>query len=252
MQTPENTLASSKARIVDAPIGGVVSRWLRCALRDFRTYPRLSVAYGLGLFIAGWVLLVALWRFGLGWMILPTLAGCMLVGPVVTIGLYRISRRAQGSGGRGVASPGQVLLAGTILMVFALTWLRAATLIFAVFFGLLPFTGLLETLITLLSTPRGIATVIFGTITGGLFAALGFAISVFSIPMLIDREVDCFTAMALSFNATTHNFGLMIVWAALITASVTLGVLTGLLGLIFIFPILGFATWHAYCDLFKG
>jgi uncharacterized membrane protein len=37
-----------------------------------------------------------------------------------------------------------------------------------------------------------------------------------------------------------------------VSIAVTFGVLTGLLGLILIFPLLGFATWHAYCDLFKG
>jgi uncharacterized membrane protein len=94
--------------------------------------------------------------------------------------------------------------------------------------------------------------VIVGSITGGLFAALGFAVSVFSIPMLIDREIDCFSAMGLSFNATTHNFKLMTLWAAVICVAVLIGVVTGLAGLIVIFPLLGYASWHAYCDLFKG
>ena len=168
------------------------------------------------------------------------------------MGLYRISQQAQGQGGRGIAAPGQVFLAGTILMVFALTWVRAATIIFAVFFGLRPFAGFAETMATLLSSTAGIATIIVGTIVGGMFAALGFAVSVFSIPMLVDREVDCFSAMGLSFNATTYNFRLMILWAIVVSAAIGLSLLTGFLGLIVIFPVLGYATWHAYCDLFKG
>jgi uncharacterized membrane protein len=57
--------------------------------------------------------------------------------------------------------------------------------------------------------------------------------------------------MGLSFNATTENFRLMLLWAVCVTALVAFGVVTGLLALIPIFPILGFATWHAYVDLFQ-
>ncbi len=241
-----------KARIVDDPPMNVVSRWLSLAIKDFRNHIGVSLLYGVGLFACGWLILLALWQLDLGWMILPCLAGGMLVGPIATVGLYRISRRAQGKGGGGIASPGQILLAGTILMVFALTWVRAATLVFAVFFGLLPFAGFVETMTTLLSTSQGIATIFVGSIIGGLFAALGFAVSVFSIPMLVDRQVDCFSAMGLSFNATTYNFSLMLHWAALVSAAILIGLVTGLVALIVIFPILGYATWHAYCDLFKG
>tara|TARA_B110000003_G_scaffold111901_1_gene114558 strand:- start:562 stop:849 length:288 start_codon:yes stop_codon:yes gene_type:complete len=91
-----------------------------------------------------------------------------------------------------------------------------------------------------------------GSITGGLFAALGFAVSVFSISMLIDREINYFSAMGLSFNATTHNFKRMTQWAVVIYVAVLSGVVTGLVDLIVIFRLLGYASWHAYCDLFKG
>jgi uncharacterized membrane protein len=171
---------------------------------------------------------------------------------LAAVGLYRISRRAQGQGGGGVASPSQITLVSIVMMTLALTWIRAATLLFAVFFGLRPFAGFIESLATLFETTEGIALVFVGSLVGGLFAALGFAISVFSFPMLISREIDGFSAMGLSFNATTQNFWLMVTWAAVVTALVGLCVVTGLLAAIPIFPILGYATWHAYCDLFEG
>lgn len=138
------------------------------------------------------------------------------------------------------------------MMTLALLWIRAATLLFAVFFGLRPFAGFLESLFTLLETKEGIALVVVGSVVGGLFAALGFAISVFSFPMLLNRDIDGFSAMGLSFNATTQNFWLMVTWAVVVTVLVGLCVATGLLAAIPIFPILGYATWHAYCDLFEG
>lgn len=252
MQIPLSAEQPHKARRVSEPIPIVIRQWLRSAVADFKHNRFASLAYGGGLFLAGWITLALLWQYNLGWALLPIIAGGMLVGPLAAVGLYRLSRRSQGDGGGGVASPGQVILIGIILMLFALTWIRAATLIFAIFFGLLPFAGFAETMTTLLSTPQGLATLIVGGVFGGLFAALGFAVSVFSLPMLIDREIDCFSAMGLSFNATTHNFKLMISWALIVCIAVMFGVATGLVGMIVIFPLLGYATWHAYCDLFKG
>ena len=137
------------------------------------------------------------------------------------------------------------------MMVLALAWVRAATLLFAIFFGLRPFAGFLLSLQNVFGSVEGIALVTVGTAVGGLFAALGFAISAFSFPMLVNRDMDGFSAMGRSFNASTQNFRLVVTWAAVITGLVTLGVLSGLVLLIPIFPILGYATWHAYADLFE-
>ncbi|TLP67122.1 DUF2189 domain-containing protein [Parasedimentitalea maritima] len=240
-----------KARILDQPVWPTVKLWLALGAADFRNHLGHSILYGLGLVSVIWLTLLALGYFRLGWMILPMISGAMLLGPLTTVGLYRISRRAQGLGGQGVAAPGQIFLVSVVMMVLILSWVRAAVLLFAVFFGLRPFVGFWETLQTLFTTPQGILLFVTGSITGGLFAALGFAISVFSFPMLVQRDIDGFSAMGLSFNATTQNFRLMLTWATCVTALSAIAVLTGLLALIPLFPILGFATWHAYADLFQ-
>ncbi len=240
-----------KARIVADEPSQVIRGWLRKGMADFRANLSTSLFYGIGIVALGWCALMLLGASGLGWMILPSLAGAMLLGPLATVGLYRISRRAQGRGGSGVAAPGQIFLVSVVMMVLALLWIRSATILFAVFFGLRPFAGFAETLSTLFATPQGIALFLVGSAVGGLFAALGFAVSVFSFPMLVDRDIDGFSAMGLSFNATTQNFRLMVMWAICVTVLVGIGVLTGLLALILLFPILGYATWHAYSDLFQ-
>ncbi|CUK27513.1 putative integral membrane protein [Cognatishimia activa] len=241
----------NKARVLTAPITPMIHSWLQRGYRDFRNNIIASGAYGLALVIISWLVLYLLGVSGLGWMILPVIAGTMMLGPLATVGLYRMSRRAQGMGGAGIASPGQLSLLGVVMMVLALLWIRAATLLFAVFFGLRPFAGFLETLPTLFQSGEGVALVLSGTLIGGLFAAFSFAISVFSFPMLLQREIDAFSAMGLSFNATTQNLKLMVSWAAVVTALVLICLLTGLLAAIVIFPILGHATWHAYSDLFE-
>ena len=85
-----------------------------------------------------------------------------------------------------------------------------------------------------------------GTVAGGLFAAFSFAISAFSIPMLLDEQTDAFTAMGTSISLVWDNLPVMLAWGAVVLALFLLSVLTGLLGLIVVFPLLGHAAWHSY------
>jgi len=75
-----------------------------------------------------------------------------------------------------------------------------------------------------------------------------FCISAFSLPMIMDRKTDLITAIVTSVNAVLRNRRAMLLWAALILAGILLSVVTGLLGLLVVFPVLGHATWHAYRD----
>ena len=87
---------------------------------------------------------------------------------------------------------------------------------------------------------------IVGTAIGGLFAAFAFAISVFAVPMLLDRRVDALTAMGTSMKLVWNNLPPMIAWGAMVLLLFAVCVATGLIGMIVIFPLLGHATWHAY------
>lgn len=241
-----------KACVLAQPVFLVVCGWLRAGWRDICANPLRSLSFGGALCTLGWSVVLGLYYLGLGWMILPVAAGGMMLGPLATVELYRHSRRRAGLGGSGIAAPGQIFLVGVVMMVLALMWVRAATVLFAIFFGLRPFAGFFETLTTLLSTPQGIALLGVGSLVGGLFAALGFAISAFSFPMLVHRDIDGFSAMALSFNATLRNFRLSVLWGATVTALIGISLLTGLFALILVFPLLGYATWHAYAELFES
>jgi uncharacterized membrane protein len=98
----------------------------------------------------------------------------------------------------------------------------------------------------LFSTPVGLSMVVTGTIVGGLFAGFAFAISAFSIPMLLDQDLDAFTAMGLSMSLVWNNLPAVLVWGGIILVLTLLSLATGLLGLIIIFPLLGHGSWHAY------
>lgn len=226
--------------------------WLRAGYSDFRSNMLISVLYGVAFVLLSWGIVIALWLIELEWMLLPAVAGALLVGPLVAVGLYQISRRGGQSDSHHIASPGQIGLIGGVLMILLLSWIRAATIIFAIFFGLKPFPGFLETLSTLFFTPEGLALIVVGTAVGGLFASLTFAITMYSIPMLVSEEVDAFTAMGRSFSMCLKNMDLTIRWGAVVTILATIGFLSGLIGMVFVFPLLGYATWHAYRDMFGG
>jgi uncharacterized membrane protein len=83
-------------------------------------------------------------------------------------------------------------------------------------------------------------------VVGGLFAGLIFAVSVVSIPMILDRSTDAITAGLTSMRLALTQPGVMLLWGALLTALVVLAMLPGFSGLLVIGPVAGHASWHAY------
>ena len=225
--------------------------WLKMGISDFRAKPFIGLSYGFGFFFITYTVILLLWATGLSWMLLPALAGAILIGPILAIGLYQAARRIKHSCRCRVASPGQFAIVGAILMVLLLTWFRSATILYALFFGLRPFPGFIEAIQTVLLTQEGLILLVVGTLVGGLFAALTLAVSFFSVPMLVDRDIDAFSAMGRSFSACTHNFKLATAWGVIVTLCLAIGFMTGLLSMIVMFPLLGYTTWHAYDDLFE-
>jgi uncharacterized membrane protein len=84
---------------------------------------------------------------------------------------------------------------------------------------------------------------------GILLAIVVFAISVVSLPMLIDRRVDIATTILTSLKVVKENELPMLAWAALIVLLTVLGFATAFVAMIVVFPWLGHASWHAYRDL---
>lgn len=232
-----------------APFG-----WLKAAVSDFFIKPALSLVYGIGVFCVSAALIFGMYHFDVFYILLPALAGFMVMGPALATGLYEKSRLIEAGEPVSfkdmifveVKSAGQILFIGVILMLVVMLWLRAAFLLYALFFGMLPFEGFDTIISTVLTTPRGWALLGVGGLVGGLFAAFSFAISAYSIPMLLNKRLDAFTAMGTSWALAWNNKGVAIVWGLIVILLFVLCLLTGLLGLIFIFPLLGHGTWHAY------
>lgn len=233
---------------------GAAFTWLKQGWDDLQIQPGPSVAYGILVFLVSSAIVFGLVAFELDYILFPAFAGFMVVGPLIAIGLYEKSRRLAAHKRVTLArmifvrptSGGQVLFTGVLLCLLMLLWMRAAVIIYALFFGLTPFPGLNHVAEMLFLTPTGWAMLVVGTAVGGLFAAFSFAISVVSIPMLLDKPVDALTAMGRSLALVWHNLPVMLVWGALVLALFLVCLLTGLLGLIVVYPLLGHGTWHAY------
>ena len=231
--------------------------WLAAGWHDIWRSPQVSLAYGVLFAIAGYVVTLGLWWADLIYLVLPMAAGFMIVGPLLAVGLYEVSRRQ--AAGEPVTlgsallawqrNASQIALMGVALLLFMFAWIRLAALIFMLFFGLAP--PALENLVsqTLLSA-ESLPFLITGTAVGAVLSVIAFAISVVSIPLLLDRtEANVITAIATSVVAVRENVATMALWAALIVLFVGAGIATLYLGLIVALPLIGHATWHAYKDL---
>ncbi|MDI3561877.1 DUF2189 domain-containing protein [Bradyrhizobium sp. Arg816] len=229
-------------------------KWLEQGWRDFATQIQMSLSYGALIFAISIGLVAGLIALKRDYILFPLFAGFMVIGPILAVGLYEKSRRIES--GKPIrwenlylvrpSSGGQILFTGVLLSLLMIVWIRAAVLIYALFFGMVAFPGLDRVAPMLFTTATGWAMLIVGTVVGGLFAAFSFAISVFSIPMLLDRRTDALTAMASSMALVCNNLRVMLIWATIVLVLFLISLATGMLGLIVTYPLLGHATWHAY------
>ena len=257
METTDKTghppLPLAEQRRRNLPAGAALD-WLAAGWRDLWRNPLPSLAYGLLVFAVSLAVIWGLFRLEFDYILFPALAGFMVVGPLMAIGLYQKSRALEEGQPVGLArmifvkaqSGGQVWYTGAILCLLMLVWMRAAVIIYALFVGLRPFPGLDGVVAMLVSTPEGWGLMLVGTAVGGLFAAFSFAISTFAIPMLLAEKTDAFTAMGTSISLVLRNLPVMLAWGAIVLALFLLSLMTGLVSLIVIFPLLGHGTWHSY------
>ncbi len=225
---------------------------LRAGLEDFKAVPMFGIFFALFYVAGGLGLWFGLIASGQPAFFLPIAAGFPLFAPFAAVGLYEVSRRREAgeplSWGpilialRGRGDGQLALMAVGVLIAFGF-WIILARGIFAIFLGR---SGIgFESMGILLTLP-GIGMVIVGTIVGGLVALGLFTVTVMSLPMLLDRDVDFVTAMIASTQTVTGNPQVMLKWAALIAGLLFAAMIPLFLGLFVVLPVLGHATWHLY------
>lgn len=247
-ETPQQPFPQVREVDTYAPL-----RWLRSGWNDFRDNPLPSLFYGLCFCLGGYLLV---WVLRDAPEYLPALAtGFLIVAPFLAMGLYDLSRRRETGQTVSLLQTMTVWRSNTsnlgifilVLSVITLLWARASMVVFALFYsGALP--TFQDFVLHVIETDQiEFILVFFGL--GGVFALLTFAISLVSIPLMLDRGSNAITAALTSATAMVRNPYAMIVWSGLIASLAMIGLLTFFIGIIVIGPILGHATWHAYRDL---
>ena len=234
--------------------------WLGLAWRDMARAGWVSFGQGLALALFGALIFVlARDRF---WFLVGALSGFLVVAPVLATSFYALSRALE----RGERAD------WALVRRTWLGWQRAHGDDYwcLVRFGLLlavAATGwvLISAALITLQAPQPIHTpmdfvkhVMLAKegwlfegwlVLGSLLAAPIYASSVVAMPLLLDRRISVRLAVLTSWQVVLANPFCMAMWAALILAFTLLGLGSLLIGLIFVMPMLGHASWHAYRDL---
>ncbi|MEJ6394760.1 DUF2189 domain-containing protein [Gymnodinialimonas sp. 2305UL16-5] len=234
---------------------GDVLTALRLGLRDFRAKPMMGLFFANVYVIGGWLLYIFFFVTEQIWWALPITVGFPLLGPFLAVGLYEVSRRLE----VGETEWERNAILGVIwrqrlrqlpsmawvVIVYFLFWSFFAHMLFALFLGPSALVNVTTSYAYLLQ-PEGISMLLVGSAIGAVFAFVLFSLTVVSLPLLLDREVDFVTAMITSVAVVRQNPKVMGIWAVVIAGLTFLAMLPGLLGLYVVLPILGHATWHIY------
>ncbi|MCC4116445.1 DUF2189 domain-containing protein [Aromatoleum toluclasticum] len=228
--------------------------WLRMGWDDMLANPGASLSYGLIFAVLGYLILA--YATDMPYLFTAAVSGFFLVGPLAAAGLYELSRRHERGEAAGLIDSlkglrqhgDHLLYYGAFLAFVLLGWERLSAILFALFYhGDTP--DLAHFFRDVFLSGNYVHFVVSYLVVGGALAGLVFALSVVSVPMLMDRSSDMVTAMMTSARAVGFNLGAMAVWAALIVALIGLGFATMMIGMVLLLPLVGHATWHAYKDL---
>ena len=225
---------------------------LRAGVQDFRRAPQFGLFFS-AVYVVGGFVLIWLGAGHVSWT-LATSLGFPLVAPFAAAGLYEVSRRMEAdqplewSGVLGIVwneRTRQLPWIGAIIVIYFLFWTFLAHMIFALFMGLSTMTNVSQSSDVFL-TFNGLAMIAVELGVGAVLAFLLFSMTVVSLPLVLDREVDFVTAMLTSIMAVRANLLVMFVWASLIAVLSIIALLPWFLGLMLVLPIFGHATWHLY------
>lgn len=234
---------------------GDLRRALLAGWRDFRRKPMMGVFFSLIYVVGGWLIYLFLFVTEQTWWALPLTVGFPLIAPFLAVGLYEVSRRLE----RGETDwrrndifgvvwrqrLRQLPLMSWVIIVYFLFWSFFAHMLFALFMGPSVLMNVSSSYAYLLQ-PEGLSMLLVGSAFGAVFAFVLFCLTVISLPLLLDKELDFVTAMLTSIAVVKRNPKVMIGWGVVVAGLTFVAMLPALLGLFIALPVLGHASWHIY------
>lgn len=224
--------------------------WLREGLADMRATRFVGVYYGAVFAAIGYIIAFvygAFWQATMGLM-----AGFFLMGPIICTGIYDLSRQLKNgepvslvkSWTSWMVNWKSIGFFSIILTFLMIVWARVSVVIFALFAS--HDYPNLKSMVAQIVSMRNFEFIVVWLGVGSVFATLAFAISVVSVPMLLDRKSDTLDAIFTSARALWNNLGAALVWAATIVGLIGFSLLVFKPLLIVTAPLVGHATWKAY------
>jgi len=225
---------------------------LAAGWHDFRAAPLFGIFFS-AVYVLGGMLLITLSAGTVAWTLAMAL-GFPLLGPFAAVGLYEVSRKLE------IGEPlrwreillvvisekdRQIPWVGAIVVIYFLIWTLLAHMLFAIILGPSALTNISGSLQSLM-TGKGLVLVGAEFVLGAVLAFILFSLTVVSLPLLLDKELDFVTAMLLSVRTVKQNLLVMFIWGLMLALLVFIAMLPFFLGLFVVLPMLGHATWHLY------
>ena len=231
---------------------------LAAGLRDFQRAPVYGLTFGALYALGGVATVLTASALNMLYLTYPLAAGFALIGPLVCIGLYEVSRLLERgeplSWGRVFgairAQMGQEIGWMSFVVLFVLIiWLYQVRLLLALFLGSESISTMRDFVNVVLTTAQGWTFLAVGNVIGAVLSVVLFSLTVVSFPMLLDRKIDFITAMITSVRAVGKNPGPLLLWAAMIAVLLLVASLPFFLGIVLVLPVLGHTSWHLYRKL---
>ena len=230
--------------------------WLRLAASDVRMSASVSYAYGIAMSLLGWILMVMLGTHP--YIMAAAITGFLLVAPIMSTGIFEVARRLQRRERATFDDSLEPLRVeqhalftyGVALAVLALAWFIASDLL--LLSARVPTPSVMDTYYLGFFRETTFEQLVAYAGIGGVLAVAVFAMSVITVPVIIDRHASAGQAIRASLEVVRTNPVAMFVWAGTIVLLTALGFATMLIGMVVIIPVLGHASWRAYRDLVAG
>ena len=257
---PARTRASSaKLQIPVRKISGDDLSWsLRAGWDDFLSMRGDLLFAGLIYTVIGIAAVVMTSNGPLMPFLIPTIAGVALLGPVAAIGFYELARRREDGQSRNWShfldvrkrpAADDIGVVAALLLGIFLLWVLAAGALYLAFLGWTTPTSIGGFLAMVFGTAGGWALIASGLAVGAIFGWLVLALSVVSLPMLVDCDLGASEAVSASWRAAHANKPEMIRWGLTVVGLLVLGSIPLFVGLAVVLPWLGYSTWHLYTRL---
>lgn len=236
---------------------GVEDLWkaLLLGVRDFSRFRSDVIALVVIYPMIGVLLAAMAFERAMVPFLFPMVSGFALIGPVAAVGLYAMSALhedgqeaswADALAMLRVRAIGPVLVLGLYLFAMFFLWMAAAYWVYSVTLGPAMPQSVAGFMRDVFTTSDGWTMIWMGCGIGAVFAFVVLVTALTSFPMLLDRPVGLPTAVVTSLRVASKNPLPVVVWGMIVAGMLVLGAMPAFLGMIFVLPILGHATWHLY------